>query len=58
MLGAFAEVERREIAERTMRGKRAAAAKGKFPQGNGAGIFGYDYDPSIGRHQLPKEASV
>ena len=46
MQGTFADIERREFAERTMRGKRQIARKGRLPQGTGAGIFGYTYDPS------------
>ena len=42
--GTFSELERREIAERTMRGKRARAREGRLVQATGAGIFGYDYD--------------
>ena len=44
MQGTFAEVERREIAERTKRGKVATAKLGRLPQGTGAGLFGYHYD--------------
>ena len=46
MQGTFSELERREIAERTMRGKREVASRGQLPQGTGAGFFGYDYDPT------------
>jgi site-specific DNA recombinase len=44
--GTFSELERREIAERTMRGKRARAREGRLVQGTGAGIYGYHYDPA------------
>ncbi len=42
--GTFAELERREIAERTMRGKLARAREGRLVQGTGKGLYGYIYD--------------
>ena len=43
--GYAAQKERRQIIERTMRGKEAVAKSGQLPNGTGAGLFGYDYDP-------------
>ena len=46
LLGYAAGVERKKIAERTMRAKRRVAENGRMPVGvGGGGIFGYDYDP-------------
>lgn len=46
--GYAAQKERRQIAERTMRGKEAVAKSGRLPCGTGAGMYGYDYDPALG----------
>ena len=43
--GYAAQKERRQIIERTMRGKEAVARSGRLPNGTGAGIYGWDYDP-------------
>ena len=42
--GYAAQQERLQIAERSLRGKRAAAKEGRMPNGTGPGLFGYDYD--------------
>ena len=42
--GLAAQTERRQIAERSMRGKDKVARSGRLPCGTGAGLFGYDYD--------------
>ena len=53
---AFAgEVERKKIAERTMRGKLERARAGKLPQGTGKGIYGYRYDVKAGRRGVVDE---
>ena len=36
--------EHRAILERTQRGKWTVAAKNEWPDGNGTGLYGYDYD--------------
>ena len=54
-----AEFEREKIVERTMRGKRERARSGRLPQGTGAGLYGYRYDPATGRREFdPVEAPV
>ena len=59
ILGYVGEKERALIAERTTRGKRAVAAKGKMPTGTGRGLYGYNYDPaSKERAILEAEATV
>ena len=42
--GLTARTERKQIAERSMRGKDKVARSGRLPCGTGAGLFGYDYD--------------
>ena len=42
--GYAAQKERRQIAERTMRGKEAVARSGRLPCGSGAELLGYDRD--------------
>ena len=44
ILGYVGEKERALIAERTARGKRAVAEKGRMPTGTGRGLYGYHYD--------------
>jgi len=43
--GYAAKLETEKIKERTMRGKMELVKQGKFPQGTGAGIYGYDWNP-------------
>ena len=47
-----AEVEREKIAERTMRGKRETARRGRIPQGTGRGIYGYHLIEGNGRREV------
>lgn len=41
IFGYKSEAERRDITERTMRGKRQTAKNGKLPTGSGRGLYGY-----------------
>ena len=51
LLGTFAEVERREIAERTMRGKLTIAKNGRLPQPSGRySPYGLRWDKSSKRY--------
>lgn len=45
--GYVGQMERKQIAERTMRGKEQVAKSGRLPCGTGAGLYGYDYDPVL-----------
>ena len=45
ILGYVGQKERTQTAERTMGGKISVAESGRMPNGTGAGLFGYDYDP-------------
>ena len=55
----IAEVEREKIAERTMRGKEERARSGRIPQATGRGMYGYHYDPTVGRRVVnPEQAAV
>ena len=57
--GFMAQGERRKIAERTTRGKRAVARSGRLPVGCGHGLFGYDYDKLTKARSInPREAAV
>ncbi len=66
--GYRSEAERRDILERTMRGKKKTAEMGRLPVGSGLGLFGYRYEWSsagsgskpklVGRTILPDEAAV
>ncbi len=68
IFGYKSEAERRDILERTMRGKKKTAEIGRLPVGSGLGLFGYRYEWSsdgssskpklLGRTILPDEASV
>jgi len=68
IFGYKSEAERRDILERTMRGKKKTAEFGRLPVGSGLGLFGYRYEWSsdgssskpklVGRTILPDEASV
>ncbi len=68
IFGYKSETERRDILERTMRGKRKTAEMGRLPVGSGLGLFGYRYEWSsdgsgskpklVGRTILPDEAAV
>ncbi len=51
--GYKAESERRDIAERTMRGKIQTAKNGKLPTGAGAGLYGYEPNWEIGSDGKP-----
>ena len=44
ILGYVGQKERLQIMERTMRGKEKLAREGRYPIGNGVGLYGYDYD--------------
>jgi len=47
--GYAAQMERAKILDRTVRGKRARAERGKLPHGDGGlGVFGYRYNPETG----------
>ncbi|MCW4013681.1 MAG: recombinase family protein, partial [Candidatus Bathyarchaeota archaeon] len=50
--GTFAQIEAEKIKERTMRGKLAHIKEGKLPQGTGIGIYGYNWDKSIGKRTI------
>ena len=65
LAGTFAEVERKEISERTMRGKRKAAQLGRIPAGLGryGGPYGLRYDKASaklvwvsGHHRIVAES--
>lgn len=43
--GFVGQMEHKQIAERTMRGKEQVARSGRLPCGTGSGLYGYDYDP-------------
>lgn len=43
--------ERRQIIERTMRGKKARLAEGKLPQGTGVGMYGYSWNKETKRRE-------
>ena len=47
--GYAAKLEAEKIRERTMRGARTKALAGKFPSGHRARLFGYSYQPDIGK---------
>ena len=42
--GFVGQMERKQIAERTMRGKEQVAKSGRLPCGAGSGLYGYDLD--------------
>ena len=42
--GLAARTERKQITERTMRGKKRVAQEGRYPCGTGSGMYGCDYD--------------
>ena len=51
--------ERRAILERTQRGKWTVAGKNLWPDGNGVGLFGYEWDHKAGERVVYEvEASV
>jgi len=51
--GYAAQLEREKIKDRTVRGKRARAASGKLPHGDGGlGVYGYRYNPSTGHRDI------
>ena len=56
IFGYKGEAERRDILERTMRGKRRTASEGKMPTGTGRGLYGYRFqwvmDDQSGRPKL------
>ena len=56
--GYAAQKERRQIAERTMRGKEAVARSGRLPCGTGAGMYGYDYDPVAKTRTINEEQAA
>ncbi len=47
--GYAAKVETEKFKERSMRGKKALVREGKYPQGCGFGVYGYDWDKSTKR---------
>ena len=52
--GYAAQMEREKIKDRTIRGKRARAERGKLPTGS-AGLYGYDYDKTKGVRRIDEE---
>ena len=44
ILGYVGQKERLQFIERGMRAKEKLASQGRYPIGNGVGLFGYDYD--------------
>ncbi len=56
--GYAAQKERRQIAERTMRGKEAVARSGRLSCGTGAGMYGYDYDPIAKTRTINEEQAA
>ncbi|MFC2122116.1 recombinase family protein [Bacteroidota bacterium] len=53
--GFAAKLEAEKIRERTMRGARTKALAGKFPSGHRARLFGYSYQPDIGKRLANEE---
>ena len=45
--GLASRQERKQIAERTMRGKKRVAQEGRMPCGTGSGLYGFDYDKTL-----------
>jgi site-specific DNA recombinase len=57
--GFASKLEAEKIHERTTRGKLARVKEGKLPQGTGIGIYGYNWDKSMGRRTiLNQEADI
>ncbi|MBM3949697.1 MAG: hypothetical protein FJ312_10775 [SAR202 cluster bacterium] len=57
--GTFAEVERREIKERTNRAKLAIAQQGeRLPQGTGKGLYGYRYNKDTHKREIEPEQAA
>ncbi|MCK4962027.1 MAG: recombinase family protein [Anaerolineales bacterium] len=46
-----AEQEIEDFKDRSRRGKKAMVQEGKYPQGLGLGIYGYDWDTTTKKHQ-------
>jgi len=55
LLGWASELEVAQIKERTMRGIRERVKLGKFPSGRRARLYGYTYDPSVGKRHINKD---
>jgi site-specific DNA recombinase len=52
--GFASKLEAEKIRERTMRGKKALVREGKYPQGCGFGVYGYDWEKEK-KQRLPNE---
>lgn len=50
--GFAAKIEIEKFKERSMRGKKAMVREGKYPQGCGFGLYGYDWD-IVNKKRLP-----
>ena len=58
ILGYVGEKERLLTAERTQRGKVAAALRGKMPVGTGRGLYGYRYDKDARKRTIWEPEAV
>ena len=58
ILGYVGQKERLQIMERTMRGKEKLAREGRYPIGNGSGLFGYDYDRDTKARKINEEEAA
>jgi len=55
--GYAAQIERLQIRERTMRGKKERALKGKLPTGGG-GLYGYVYNKQTGKREVNEDEAA
>jgi site-specific DNA recombinase len=55
--GYAAQIERLQIRERTMRGRKERALRGMLPTGGG-GLYGYRYNRETGRREIDEDEAV
>jgi site-specific DNA recombinase len=53
--GYAAKIEIEKFKERSMRGKRTVAERGRIPQGTGVGLYGYTWNKEIKKRVLDKD---